>query len=174
MLIYAGGPYTLRRIDPQTGGFDQGVVLQIPNSASVQAMAFSSDGQLLMLSSLTNTLFKVDKTTGSLLSTIPLTGPSPLGVSGAGMDFHPQTGSLYVIANTLTAVPSQRGNLYTLDPETGALALVGPNASASRPFSPHGLTLVPVPEPATIVAIGSGMLIVGATVRQKRGFVGRM
>ena len=171
--------YRLFQTNPQTGlgvseqTIIQGITRPTNGSPNISAMAFRSDGSLFLLSGVTNTLFKVDKTTGSLLSTIPLTGPSLLGVSGVGMDFHPQTGALYVIASTPTAVPSQRGNLYTLDPETGALALVGPNGSALRNFSPRGLAFVLVPEPATIVFIGSGLLIAGATVRRRR-FVGRI
>ena len=135
----------------------------------LSAMAFAPNGDLYALDTrFPNTpadparLHRIDLASGSILQTFQT---STILGSAAGMAFDPFDGSL-LIADGDTGGTN---NLYRFDFGSSSLATIGATGAeggiyrglAGLAFSP-----APVPEPATIGALGLGML---ALLRRRRG-----
>lgn len=142
-------------IDPATGaGTSIGVVPA--NLGDLSAMAFASDGTLLVLDTYNDELLTLDKSDASILSSVGLSldlGPV------AGMDFHPVTGDLYVADGE-----GGTNSLYTLDVSTGNLSLIGATGVGTSGLA--GLAFV-VPEASDLALLGSSLTALAMLGRRR-------
>jgi len=139
----------LYQIDPMTGG-----------ATLIGTTGFPIAG--LSFDPVTHTLYGCSYSPGStwLLTIDPATGNAtqiaPLACTG--ISFNPETGVLYGISNGALGLPE---GLYTINTKDGSASLVG-TLSLDNPLD---IQFVVIPEPAGLVLIALGMLIIGTPLR---------
>jgi hypothetical protein len=107
-------------------------------------------------------LHTVSPVNGGILSTVPImTLPSGNLVHMGGLGVRPTDGALFAAGREANV--SQRGDIYTLS-TTGTATLVGSTGVGEA----GDLDFAPVPEPATLLLLSSGLLGAGALARRKR------
>jgi hypothetical protein len=110
---------------------------------------------------LQNTLATFDPITG-VLSTIGFNGIDAARFNG--MDISPVTGIMY--ADTPAASSDPQANLYTVNKVTGMVTLVGLIGSPGDGILVRGLTVVPIPEPNSLVLLALG--VCGVLIAHRR------
>lgn len=121
---------------------------QLPRS---DALAYDpATGSYYVADTLKNSLASFNPTTG-ILSTLGLMGMDPAGING--MDISPFTGIMYM--GTPAASSDPQANLYTLDKATGFATLVGQIDVPGANTLVRGLTVVPEPGSAALLALGA-------------------
>ncbi len=133
-------------------------------------LAFAPDGTLYM----TSATFDMSGQTGSFLHTVdPLTGTptstTPIGLLPSGNFVHfgglavdPADGTIYGSAREATE--TQIGDIFTVTP-TG----VATNIGFTGKGEPGDLAFQPIPEPMTLMLLGSGLAGVAALRRKRCG-----
>jgi hypothetical protein len=132
-------------------------------------IAFAPDGTLYMTSATFNMgtqvgsfLHTVDPMTGLPLSIIPI-APLPSGnlVHIGGLAVSPSDGTLF--ASGREANVSQRGDIYALTPD-GSVTLIGSTGIGEV----GDLAYQPIPEPATLLLLTTGLAGLGASRKRLR------
>jgi len=133
-------------------------------------LAFAPDATLYMSSA---TFSAVGAQTGSFLHTVnPLTGgvvstvsiatlPSGNFVHIGGLGVRPTDGALFAAGREATA--AQRGDIYRLT-TTGTATLMGSTGVGEV----GDLAFAPIPEPMTLLLLGSALVALGAAARKRR------
>lgn len=132
----------------------------------INAVAYTNDGP----GAATTTLYGFNSETDTLVrftdpnaGTMVTVGSLGMNVSGTnGFDISGRTGTAYVSAQAAGTSPS---SLYTVNLATGATTLVGGIGSNGSITAIRALAVAPVPEPASIAAIGVGLV---ALARRRR------
>jgi hypothetical protein len=145
-----GAPFeALYRIDPLTGNTTFIGRITFDN---VFALGFDQLGNLFGVADATDELISISLASGN-------------GTFIANM----QTGLTFDIASrpeddVMFAIDSGTGTLYTMDTSNGALTGVGPYG----PINLVGLAFSPIPEPGTLVLLGSGVALLAGRRRTRR------
>ncbi len=90
-----------------------------------------------------------------------------MGIDAArinGLDLSPETGIMYM--GTPAASSDPQANLYIMNPGTGFALLVGQIGNPGDDILVRGLTVVPIPEPGSIVLVALG--VVGLFAARRR------
>lgn len=104
-----------------------------------------------------NNLVTINTSTGAATVVGPLVNVS---LSDGGIDFDPATGVLWGIHDGAT------NNIFTIDPSTGTATVVSTTLSG---FEGLAIPQAVVPEPATVLLVGSGLVALAAWRLRRSG-----
>lgn len=123
------------------------------------------------------TLFAIERGAGVLVTVDPVdagvlhtVGPLGVGISDrvfVGFDISGVSGTAYASFSTGGSYPGA-ARLYTIDLSSGAATLVGAIGGEQTIVGIAAAPGEPIPEPATLVLLGTGLAGIGAAVRKKK------
>lgn len=176
--------YVSQRSSPITGGenlsinVDTGVVttqtplngvagnIEVTGAAYTNNVAGATTTQLYVIDALTNSLYTQNPPASGTLSLV-----GDLGVNTTnfiGFDISGLTGTAFA---ALTPETSTFSSFYTINLASGQASLVGQIGTGAG-FVIRGLTVVPggtpIPEPTTMLLLGTGLAGIAAKVRKRR------
>ena len=122
----------------------------------INGLTYRSDGKLVGLDRVTNSLLEIDPTTPANITTIAVLTPGVGSAGGIAYD-----GQAYY----LTTGGSGSNSLYSVDVSSGALTLIGSFSPTITGVGVSGLAGTVIPEPAGLGLIGLALL----AVRKRRG-----
>jgi len=148
-LYYAAG-------DP-----NQGIVPNVVGSAYSNNLSGAQTTTLYVIDSGTNTLATQNPPNNGTLNTVGLLGFNTNGL--VGFDISGASGVAYA---AMTAPGASFSSLYTINLASGVATLVGTIGNGENPLLIRGLTVVP--EPGSMLALGTGLTGLLALVLRRR------